>query len=806
MLERRRTGSLGFGQSQNPVVSAVLTRVCEALRGAENDINLLDREYKNGDCGRNLAHAARLLLAAIPEWPLNNARDFCACLGSLLRSVEGGLSALLSIFFLYASKVLRDEAHWGDHVVGAFVQALAEVESVGEFAVGGWEAMAEAAQRGARATAFMQKAVGRAAHTLPQHRRGVPDTGAMAVAFVLSVMAAPPEGRFVNIPDDLALQEKFSLEDVLGTGSYGTVRSAVDRTTGRTVAIKSSSRHKEFGPRSFEGLDFLERQRMRNWLFTVKLHIVDIFEVLVSPTSVHLVMEHLTGLEVSTWLSQNPTITEKQSARLLRQMLQAACGIHSYDMVHRDLKLENFVFVDNVSDELKLVDVVGTMSFLAADKCSKKTLCGTGPYMSPEALVGECSPAVDIWAIGVIMYLILSRDYPFHADSLRELHEAQQLPLNLDRDPWPHVSEDARAFVKSLLARNATMRPAAPEALQLPWLVAFDDICDSAALLPTKSELPVMPHGMQTLCVNLNPEAPIVRVKTLYLVRHGEALHNIEERRAKCKAEHEAVERGVEACSCEAKESAEKARREVLQDEAYRDAPLSLDGKVMALNTQSEIHQLSTRGFPKPTSILVSPLERTLQTAALIFPGHPNTHVVEALRERRTGLPCDERKSSEDLLMRQTFCHMSFEHLQREDCMTMMLPANASGPEEKNELRRRTHQFLETLRDMEDDVLAVVTHKGFLRELERGPLGRAGASEFGNCEVRVYDVALPADGGELVATCAIAAASTTGTGSAPPARAAAGPAARMLGPRSPAGADRAQQPTRAGPGKFFSYT
>merc|ERR1719343_922506 len=90
----------------------------------------------------------------------------------------------------------------------------------------------------------------------------------------------------------------------------------------------------------------------------------------------------------------------------------------------------------------------------------------------------------------------------------------------------------------------------------------------------------------------------------------------------------------------------------------------------MALSAQAEINSLVSMGFRRPQVVMVSPLERTLQTAALIFPGHPNTHVVEALRERRTGLPCDERKRAEEVARRQTFCHMSFEHLQQEEVST----------------------------------------------------------------------------------------------------------------------------------------
>lgn len=244
-------------------------------------------------------------------------------------------------------------------------------------------------------------------------------------------------------------------------------------------------------------------------------------------------------------------------------------------------------------------------------------------------------------------------------------------------------------------------------------------------------------------------EVPAV-VKTLYLVRHGEALHNIQEREVNRLVQAAASQQGMGKSSPEVKAAAEKMRKLVLEDEAFRDAPLSPDGKVGALAAQAELNRLSGKGFSPPTCVLVSPLERTLQTAALIFPSHPNTHVVEALRERRTGLPCDERKAAIEVSARKTFCHMSFNHLKESDLEEdrfNMYPAHEDAPH----LRQRTSAFLETLRSLKDNVLAVVTHKAFLRELERGPLGNPSAKEFENCEVRVYDVALPADGGPSVA-------------------------------------------------------
>eukprot|EP00445_Apocalathium_hangoei_P035908 CAMPEP_0203954616 /NCGR_PEP_ID=MMETSP0359-20131031/87555_1 /ASSEMBLY_ACC=CAM_ASM_000338 /TAXON_ID=268821 /ORGANISM="Scrippsiella Hangoei, Strain SHTV-5" /LENGTH=1145 /DNA_ID=CAMNT_0050888149 /DNA_START=48 /DNA_END=3483 /DNA_ORIENTATION=+ len=772
----RRESSSEYESSANAEVSCMLKRVCEELIIVEQDLNMLDAHYKNGDCGRNLARAARLMLVAVEKWPLASPKEFCHCVASLLRSVEGALSALFSIFFFKAGSQMSHASMWSLHLVEHFEWALAEVEALGEFEEGmrtfadalgpglravekcGFVGMAEAALKGARDTAFMQKATGRAAHTSAEMRMGFPDTGAMAVAFVFAVMAAPPGGTFLKINSDAGLEERYTLQEIIGTGAYGFVRLATRCQNNSTVAIKSSARRKEVGMRSFEDLDFVEKQRMRNWLFRDKLHIVQVYEVLASPMSVHLVMELLAGPSLSDWLLDGHAVTEQEVGRCVKQMMLAVKDIHDFGMVHRDLKLDNFVFVDRRALDLKLVDVVGTMQFHVVLEGQKKTLCGTGHYLSPEALTGHSSPAADVWALGVSMYLIVNREYPFRSASLRELHEAQQTPLGFDSAPWLCMSQDARDLARGLLAMNPDQRLTVCEALESRWFAHCDALPAGGSLLPVLNEMPANPRGLNTMGAGLTRlDSPIAKtgecvaiVKTLFLVRHGEAVHNILEREAKKRASVAAKQQGLSPAFC--KEEAERVRKQVLQDEALHDAALSLDGKVMALNAQAQINQLLSKGFAKPTCILVSPLERTLQTAALIFPGHPNTHVVEALRERRTGLPCDERKSAQEVAMRATFQHMSFENLCIED-VEVFLSDLCSGVEDAQELRSRTRAFLGTMPNYEDDVIAIVTHKGFLRELERGPLGRSDATEFGNCEVRVYDVVFPVDGGESIAAC-----------------------------------------------------
>ena len=265
----------------------------------------------------------------------------------------------------------------------------------------------------------------------------------------------------------------------------------------------------------------------------------------------------------------------------------------------------------------------------------------------------------------------------------------------------------------------------------------------------------------------------------LYAVRHGEALHNICEREAS-----ESVERAMtnREGACDAtvmRDAKDAARKAALLEPSLHDAPLSDAGKDGALVARTTLGGLFDSGFPTPTLVLSSPLQRALQTAALIFPEHGDVRVREELRERRTGLPCDERSSVVTMSKRRSFSRMRFSmvppspmrlprpsltfgrtasgrslrgDISREDSSSS--PRSTSGrtgtssvsiinvTEEKGDVRVRAGGLLDLLRHpyREHSSVAFVTHKGWLREFERGCLRREGAAEFGNCEVRAWEL------------------------------------------------------------------
>jgi broad specificity phosphatase PhoE len=265
-----------------------------------------------------------------------------------------------------------------------------------------------------------------------------------------------------------------------------------------------------------------------------------------------------------------------------------------------------------------------------------------------------------------------------------------------------------------------------------------------------------------------------VQVYTLYLLRHGEAAHNVLEKEARKEAKESAMAEGYAPDSEECLRRMEEARRDVLGDDTLLDSPLTDRGKEQARHAAEVVKALqASKGLPEPTEVLVSPLQRALQTADLVFPNCRNIHVRLELQERQTGKPCDTRQPASTMLRRKTFQNFSFGRLSEADrkevldtiqetsatqlselllkpVRTVQNAVNkrrqpvldGTQVEEKEKVRERARKVFDLLAESDHRVVCVVTHKGYLRELERGHLGQPSATEFDNCEVRVYRVSI----------------------------------------------------------------
>ncbi|GKY90494.1 hypothetical protein MPSEU_000023200 [Mayamaea pseudoterrestris] len=263
---------------------------------------------------------------------------------------------------------------------------------------------------------------------------------------------------------------------VLGSGISGLVRLVTHKATGLKYAVKVLD---------LALVDTAEGLRqLREEIFIMcqldHPNIVRLEEVYESHSEIYLVQELCLGGELFDRLDEQPDYhyTESECAKLVKQMLSAVRYLHSKGIIHRDLKLENFLFSSTAKDsELKAIDFGLSKHFRYGE--IQHEAVGTPYSVAPEVILGSYDERCDCWAIGVITFLLLSGDPPFGGcggpESLMQVR-SNILAGKFDfvpEDIWCSVSKQARNFIRTLLVTDPQKRPTARNAQKHPWLTEW---------------------------------------------------------------------------------------------------------------------------------------------------------------------------------------------------------------------------------------------------------------------------------------------------------------------------------------------
>jgi broad specificity phosphatase PhoE len=234
------------------------------------------------------------------------------------------------------------------------------------------------------------------------------------------------------------------------------------------------------------------------------------------------------------------------------------------------------------------------------------------------------------------------------------------------------------------------------------------DLSSSFPSSPSGSPDPFFSGSSASADGNVN----LHRRRTLYLVRHGEAAHNVYEAEAQeaAKLEAEALNLSPE----ETFERMEDARRSVLTDASLRDAPLTERGRQQARETSRKLQEIIDEGkVHPPTEAMCSPLSRCLETTKILL---DNTNIMSAhirleLTERRTQFPPDTPRPLEELLrVTRTDDRFVVNHIEK--LSPQKAEDEAMVRESKEMLRERASQMFDLLMEMKHRHILVVSHKG----------------------------------------------------------------------------------------------
>lgn len=190
----------------------------------------------------------------------------------------------------------------------------------------------------------------------------------------------------------------------------------------------------------------------------------------------HIITEMCTGGElfykIVEYRAENRCFPERDAAKIITCLLDAVEYLRIKDIVHRDIKPENVLFQSNEdSTSIKLIDF-GLSTFHRTSDGFLTEKVGSPYYMSPSILQGRYNRSCDIWAIGVLAYILLSGYPPFNGDTDEEIHRSvMKCNVLFERDTWITLSKPAYDFVKALLSRDDSSGiRTAGQALSHPWI------------------------------------------------------------------------------------------------------------------------------------------------------------------------------------------------------------------------------------------------------------------------------------------------------------------------------------------------
>jgi len=293
----------------------------------------------------------------------------------------------------------------------------------------------------------------------------------------------PFSSRYHRQPRKLADDYEISAS-VLGSGYNGEVRKAFSKARkGQKCAVKSF----QLEGLSGEKMEQLEAE-VENYLCMDHPHITRLYDVYESKDNLHLVMECMEGGELFDRVTEKKRFSEAEAADALRQMLLALNYIHSHGIVHRDVKLENFIYDKKGSGHLKLIDF-GFSKMWSQDSSKMKSSLGTLSYVAPEVLDRSYTSQCDLWSLGVIGFILLSGYMPFSGAEAQQIKNISKGKYNLKKEKWDHISDDAKHFIHSLLEVDPSKRLTAQGALEHPWILKN---CKDAKLgcpTPKQSEI-----------------------------------------------------------------------------------------------------------------------------------------------------------------------------------------------------------------------------------------------------------------------------------------------------------------------------
>jgi len=284
--------------------------------------------------------------------------------------------------------------------------------------------------------------------------------------------STPPKtgSEGLNLSDDEPvrndpIEDSYELGDEIGRGGFSVVVQATCKKTKKKFAAKCIKKT------SVEGDDIkLLRREIKIMKRISHPHILKLFVVFEDEDEFYLVMELVNGRELFDKIVDRGQYSEVDAARVVRQVVSAVDYLHQNGIAHRDLKPENILSAGDGENEMIKIADFGFSKNFGEEKL--KTSCGSPGYVAPEVLTQEAyDNSIDMWSVGVIIYILLCGYPPFYADNAPGLFKKiMDVKYDFDDPSWENVSQEAKDLIGKLLVKEPKGRLTAKQCLEEPWV------------------------------------------------------------------------------------------------------------------------------------------------------------------------------------------------------------------------------------------------------------------------------------------------------------------------------------------------
>ena len=307
------------------------------------------------------------------------------------------------------------------------------------------------------------------------------------------------------------IREKYKIGRKLGEGSFGEVYLSTDKKTKKKVAVKvlpkTKSHNENRNSEILNEIEILKTLEHQN--------IVKIYEFYEGKSNFYIITEFCNEGNLKRKILQNTFLSEIELASIMFQLFSAISYCNTKNIMHRDLKLENIMLNDKTLYNLPFIKIIDFGTAKIYENEYENLIIGTLFYMAPEVLNKQYNEKCDMWSLGVVMYYLFTKKFPFQGQTKPKLINAiENCNYNLNLGPLKNASNELKDLIQQLFKKNVNERISVNEALNHPWFIN----------LKIKEKLSELTTNQIIECLNnikkYNPDKVIQQASIAFLIHN----------------------------------------------------------------------------------------------------------------------------------------------------------------------------------------------------------------------------------------------------------------------------------------------